>query len=84
MYIVVLTHGFVFACREIDETPEGSTLTTVRCIRVWGTKNGLGQLVRGPTKETVLDATIPVVSAPRASVLFTFKVDTGAWAEHLK
>ena len=31
------------------------TLTNARCIRKWGTKQGLGQLVGGPTAQTILD-----------------------------
>jgi len=82
MHIVVIKSGFAFVCREFTETPESATLTTARCIRVWGTARGLGQLVSGPTKETVLDDTIPIISTPRAAVLFSFEVSS-AWDKHL-
>jgi hypothetical protein len=84
MHIVVLTGGFVFVCREFTKGDDAITLTTVRCVRVWGTSDGLGQLTRGPTKETKLDATIPVVSAPLSSLIFSFEVVADAWDKHLK
>ena len=62
MKIVVINNGFVLVCRGYSQSPEGVTLTKARCIRVWGTTEGLGQLVNGPTSDTVLDAMIPVVS----------------------
>jgi hypothetical protein len=84
MRIVVLTGGFVFVCKEFDDTQEQLTLTKVRCIRVWGTTEGLGQLTGGPTKDTKLDAVIPVVAAPKASLIFSFEVVADAWGKHLK
>jgi hypothetical protein len=84
MRIVVLTNGFVLACRDFDDSSDHLTLTTVRCVRVWGTTEGLGQLVSGPTKDTKLDATIPIVSAPKSSLVFSFEVVASAWDKHLK
>jgi hypothetical protein len=83
MRIVVLTNGFVFICRNFEETPDHLVLTTVRCVRVWGTAEGLGQLVSGPTKDTKLDATIPIVSAPRHALIFSFEVVASAWDKYL-
>lgn len=83
MKIVVLTGGFVMACRELIYAADAVELYTVRTIRVWGTSEGLGQLTRGPTKDTKLDAMIPVVSAPRHALIFEFEV-TDAWDKHLK
>ena len=83
MKIVVINNGFVFVCKEYTSDQGGATLTTARCIRVWGTSEGLGQLVHGPTGETKLDATIPVISVPMNQIVFTFDVTT-AWDAHLK
>ena len=84
MHIVVLTGGFVFVCREFAKGDGSITLTTVRCVRVWGTSEGLGQLTGGPTKDTKLDAIIPIVSAPLSSLIFSFEVVAGAWDKHLR
>lgn len=83
MKIVVINNGFVLACKEYSVGEDDATLTNARCIRVWGTTEGLGQLVKGPTSETKLDAMIPIVSVPRGQIVFTFDV-TAAWEPHLK
>ena len=83
MKIVVINNGFVFVCKEYSENEKNVTLTNARCIRVWGTSDGLGQLVSGPTSLTKLDALIPIVSVPEHQIVFTFSV-SGSWAEHLK
>jgi hypothetical protein len=49
-----------------------------RTVRRWGTSNGLAELVRGPTADTVLDdpATRHV---PFRSVIEILEVDERAW-----
>lgn len=84
MKIVVINNGFVLVCRGYSQSPEGVTLTKARCIRVWGTTEGLGQLVSGPTSDTVLDAMIPVVSVPLHQIVFTFDVVESAWDKALQ
>ena len=84
MKIVVINNGFVLVCRGYSQSPEGVTLTKARCIRVWGTTEGLGQLVNGPTSDTVLDAMIPVVSVPLRQIVFTFDVVESAWDKALQ
>ena len=84
MKIVVINNGFVLVCRGYSQSPEGVTLTKARCIRVWGTTEGLGQLVNGPTSDTVLDAMIPVVSVPLHQIVFTFDVVESAWDKALQ
>ncbi len=55
-YIAVLDKGFVYV-GEVTQYDNGYLIEEARNIRVWGTKDGLGQLARsGPTKDTVLDA----------------------------
>lgn len=52
--IVVATAGFVYVGRPSLE--DGwLTLRSAYNIRVWGTSDGLGQLVNGPLADTVLD-----------------------------
>ena len=82
MRIVVLTSGFVFVCKSMDMQEGHITLHNARCVQKWGTDKGLGQLVSGPTKETVLQALIPLVTAPKASLVFFFDVSSN-WEKHL-
>ena len=52
--IVVVDRGFVYVG---NVTIEGDMcrITNARNIRKWGTTKGLGELVDGPTKDTILD-----------------------------
>ena len=80
--IVVLDRGFVFVGR-VTTTDEGMYIEGARAIRKWGTTKGLGQLVDGPTKETVLDA--PATVRPQLkAVIFTIDVDQTKWTGHIK
>jgi hypothetical protein len=83
MKIVVLANGFVLVCRTYAIIDDHIHMTSVRCIRAWGTAQGLGQLVNGPTSGTKLDATIPVVAAPLHSLVFNFDIVERAWASHI-
>ena len=83
MKIVVLTNGFVLVCRTYTIVDDHLHMTSVRCIRAWGTAQGLGQLVNGPTSDTKLDAMIPVVAAPLHSLVFNFDIVESAWASHI-
>lgn len=82
MYIAVLDNRFVFVAGQLDYDGDSYTLTRVRCIRIWGTTKGLGELVNGPTTDTVLDQQIPIVCVPKHAMIFTFAVST-AWSAHL-
>ncbi len=52
--IVILQRGWVFVGR-FAQQGDKCTLENASCIRQWGTTKGLGELVEGPTKNTVLD-----------------------------
>lgn len=52
--IVVLDRGFVYA-GQVTEQPDRIVITNAVNIRYWGTTNGLGELVAGPTPKTKLD-----------------------------
>lgn len=85
--IVVLDRGFVFVARCPDPTACGLWLTVkdARCVRVWGTSNGLGELCTGPVAATVLDDIVPSMTFAVRALLFTFNdVDQDAWRDHLK
>ena len=66
-HIVVLDRGFVYAG---DVTIDGDFLriTDAKNIRYWGTKNGLGELREGPTKDTKLDKVGDVIAPMRALI----------------
>ena len=79
--IVVLDRGFVYVGRC---HMEGQTLiiTNAVNIRRWGTTNGLGELVGGPTSKTELD-TVGTVRAPERAIIHMIDVREDAWASKL-
>ncbi len=82
--IVIATNGFVWVAKEAYQ--EGTTwlhLNNARIIRVWGTDQGLAQLVNGPRKETVLDDMAGVVSINWAAVIAVIPSSDSAWEKSL-
>lgn len=79
--IVVLDRGFVFVGR-VTRTEDEMYIDDARCIRKWGTTEGLGQLAQGPLAETVLDAKCCIRSQIKA-VLFTVDVVQSKWTSSL-
>jgi len=85
--LIVLDRGFVFVGRCPDPAGCGLWITVedARCVRVWGTSNGLGELCSGPTSNTVLDDLVPSMTFAVRALLFTFNdVNQAAWTPHLK
>lgn len=75
--IVVLDRGFVYIGNvEIDG--DWCVITDAKNIRVWGTTDGLGELVNGPTKTTKLDS-VGTVRAPMRAVISVIDVDASKW-----
>ena len=66
-HIVVLDRGFVYV-GSVTEYPDKIRISNAKCIRRWGTTKGLGQLVTGPTDETVLDETGTVIAYRHAVI----------------
>lgn len=58
------------------------TIAGGRNIRKWGTTAGLGELVGGPTSQTVLDPA-GTVEIHELAVVATIAADADAWAEYL-
>ena len=56
--IIAFGRGHCVVARADWPLPESGWITLTACtIRLWGTKNGLGELASlGPRKETILDA----------------------------
>lgn len=52
--IAVLDRGFVYV-GDVEDQGEWMVITKCKNIRVWGTKNGLGELRNGPTASTIQD-----------------------------
>jgi hypothetical protein len=79
--IVVLDRGFVYVgrCRMDDDT---LIITNAVNVRRWGTTRGLGELVNGPTPDTVLDP-VGTVRAPERAVIHTIDVREDAWTQKL-
>ena len=78
MQIVVLDRGFVY----VGETcidGDWVHIEDARCIRVWGTTKGLGELRDGPTSSTKLDDT-GTVRAPLRALIALIEVDGKKWA----
>jgi len=77
MAIVVLDRGFVYVgCVTIEG--DWCVITEARNIRHWGTKNGLGELVNGPLKETKLDF-VGNLRAPLRAVISLIDVNESKW-----
>lgn len=80
--IVVLDRGFVFVGR-VTQTDTEMFIDDARCIRKWGTTEGLGQLKDGPLNDTVLDAKCTVRPQLKA-VMFTIDCHQSKWEPSLK
>lgn len=79
--IVVLQRGWVVVGYYREDGDE-VTVTDASVIRVWGTTKGLGELVEGPTRSTVLDRA-GTVRAHRGAVVLTVDADAAKWADEL-
>lgn len=79
--IVVLDRGFVYVGRvKIDS--DFVVISDAKNIRVWGTTNGLGQLVSGPLSSTKLDQ-VGTVRAPYRALISLIDVEQSKWASHI-
>jgi len=57
-------------------------MTYPKCIRRWGTTNGLGELYNGPLSSTVLDLS-PELEIPMLAVNCIMRVNQEKWANHI-
>ena len=75
--IAVLDRGFVYVghCHIEDDF---LVITRAQNIRVWGTTNGLGELVKGPTSTTKLD-NVGTLKAPYHALISLIDVEQKAW-----
>lgn len=76
--VVVLDRGFVYV-GQVKCDDQWCVITNAHNIRVWGTTQGLGELVRnGPTSKTKLDA-VGTVRAPMRAVISIIDSEEGKW-----
>lgn len=76
--IFVVERGFVFAGKG-EITDEWCVIEDALCIRQWGTKRGLGELVKnGPTDRTKLDRYY-TVRVPRPQLICTLDLESRDW-----
>ena len=79
--LVVLQRGWNVVGRyHVDG--EQVTISDAKVIRRWGTTRGLGELIDGPTSETVLDPA-GTVRAHLLGVVLTIDADADAWKAYL-
>lgn len=75
--IVVADRGFVYV-GHVKLDAEFVTVTGARNIRRWGTTKGLGELVNGPLRDTVLD-TVGTVKIPVRALISLIDVEQKKW-----
>lgn len=76
--IVIADRGWVFV-GQVKSDYEFVTITGARCVRRWGTSEGLGELAtKGPRPNTVLDAPADMKVAARALIAIV-PCEAGAW-----
>lgn len=75
--IVIAQRGWVFV-GEYSRENNYVTLQNAKCIRRWGTEKGLGQLVDGPTGNTILDHT-GKVEMHELAVVSTIECNPDKW-----
>ena len=80
--IVVLQRGFVLVGYYTEHDENHYSLDAASVIERWGTTEGLGQLVTGPTSETRLRPCGHVEFHPLGVVL-SISCDESAWADKL-
>ena len=79
--IVVLDRGFVYV-GNVSIDGDWCLIERANNIRVWGTTEGLGELVNGPTKDTQLDV-VGNVRAPMRAVISIIEVKADKWTGRL-
>ena len=79
--IVVLDRGFIYVGK-VTVDGDWCVIENAKNIRVWGTTNGLGELVNGPTKTTKLDA-VGNVRAPLRAVISIIDANDEKWNSSL-
>lgn len=81
--IVVLQRGWVVVGR-YSQSGHDCQLDDAAVIRIWGTTEGLTELVNGPVaNKTKLDKTSKPIRFHELTVVMTLDVDEDKWKKHL-
>jgi hypothetical protein len=78
--IVILQRGWVFI-GILEKDGSNCKLHKAQNIRVWGTKNGLPELVNGKTESTKLDPCEGIVEFNELTIVATIAVNIDKWPE---
>lgn len=78
--IVILQRGWVAIGKlsEANASVDHLKLENAKVIRRWGTSKGIGQLVDGPTKDTVLDEA-GTMNFHRNQMIFSLETKASLW-----
>jgi hypothetical protein len=76
--ILVIEAGHVLIARVQGGADGTLRAYNARTIRSWGTTKGLGELYDGPTKDTILDARVPLILQPLSKVIYVLPVSENA------
>lgn len=77
--IVIGNRGFVWV-GDVESRGQTIVITNASNIRLWGTKNGLGEIAAsGPTERTVLDP-CPTLTMHCLSIVATMACNEEKWA----
>ena len=79
--LVIASAGHVWVAKSITFDGMFYHLHNARTVRRWGTTEGLNELVRGPTKETVLDAPAPLVTVVPVAMIALIPCSEGCWPD---
>ena len=79
--ILVADRGFVWVGDVLQKDGQ-HVITRAAQIRVWGTTQGLGELVTGPTQSTKLDP-VGCVRVPDRAVIAVIPVEADKWISSL-
>jgi hypothetical protein len=82
--LVVGSNGHVWIAKSAIFDGVWLHMSTARIVRVWGTTQGLNQLVNGPLADTVLDAPADVVSLFHSALIAVIPASTAQWESHLR
>ena len=77
--LVVATAGHVWIAKSITFDGTFYHLHNASIVRKWGSTRGLNQLVKGPTKDTVIDEQAPLVTVVREAMIALIPCSEGSW-----
>lgn len=80
--IVILQRGWVLVGK-FERTGNDCKIHQASVIRIWGTKNGIGEIAEGgPTSSTKLDKCHGVVEFDYLTVVATISVNESKWLQY--